>query len=132
MRTNLPVEQRIEVARRQQAARAAARLDREQARIAREMERSERQEAARRDREARSQQMLEVCKIYEYTRSHLYTYIFIQQFGLYTFYCFNLFKISYLWRYSSINFNLILHYFAMEHPIYILITLYLNFAQNFW
>lgn len=60
MRTNLPVEQRIEVARRQQAARAAARLDREQARIARELERSERQEAARRDREARSQQMLEV------------------------------------------------------------------------
>lgn len=61
MRTNLPVEQRIEVARRQQAARAAARLDREQARMARELERSERQEAARRDREARSQQLLEVC-----------------------------------------------------------------------
>lgn len=63
MRTNLPVEQRIEVARRQQAARAAARLDREQARIAREMERTERQEAARRDREARSQQLLEVSFI---------------------------------------------------------------------
>lgn len=61
MRTSLPVEQRIEVARRQQAARAAARLDREQARIARELEKSERQEAARRDREARSQQLLEVC-----------------------------------------------------------------------
>lgn len=60
MRTSLPVEQRIEVARRQQAARAAARLDREQARMAREIERSERQEAARRDREARSQQLLEV------------------------------------------------------------------------
>lgn len=63
MRTSLPVEQRIEVARRQQAARAAARLDREQARMARELERSERQEAARRDREARSQQLLEVCDI---------------------------------------------------------------------
>lgn len=60
MRTSLPVEQRIEVARRQQAARAAARLDREQARIQREIEKSERQEAARRDREAKSQQLLEV------------------------------------------------------------------------
>lgn len=60
MRTSLPVEQRIEVARRQQAARAAARLDREQARLAKEIERSEKQEAARRDREARSQQLLEV------------------------------------------------------------------------
>nr|XP_022921301.1 bromodomain adjacent to zinc finger domain protein 2B isoform X3 [Onthophagus taurus] len=59
MRTSLPVEQRIEVARRQQAARAAARLDREQARIQREIEKSERQEAARRDREAKSQQLLE-------------------------------------------------------------------------
>ncbi|KAL3286655.1 hypothetical protein HHI36_001154, partial [Cryptolaemus montrouzieri] len=59
MRTNLPVEQRIEMARKQQAARAAARLDREQARIAKEIERSERQEAARRDREARSQQIME-------------------------------------------------------------------------
>ncbi|CAH0551752.1 unnamed protein product [Brassicogethes aeneus] len=59
MRTSLPVEQRIEMARRQQAARAAARLDREQARLAKEIERTERQEAARRDREARSQQMLE-------------------------------------------------------------------------
>lgn len=60
MRTSLPVEQRIEVARRQQAARAAARLDREQARLAKEIEKSEKQEAARRDREARSQQLLEV------------------------------------------------------------------------
>lgn len=60
MRTSLPVEQRIEVARRQQAARAAARMDREQARIQREIERSERQEAARRDKEARTQQLLEV------------------------------------------------------------------------
>lgn len=59
MRTSLPVEQRIEVARRQQAARAAARMDREQARIQREIERSERQEAARRDKEARTQQLLE-------------------------------------------------------------------------
>lgn len=62
MRTSLPVEQRIEVARRQQAARAAARLDREQARIAREIEKSERQEAARRDREAKNQQLLEVSR----------------------------------------------------------------------
>ncbi|XP_044744368.1 bromodomain adjacent to zinc finger domain protein 2B isoform X1 [Coccinella septempunctata] len=59
MRTNLSVEQRIELARKQQAVRAAARLDREQARIAKEIERSERQEAARRDREIRSQQMME-------------------------------------------------------------------------
>ncbi|XP_044265111.1 bromodomain adjacent to zinc finger domain protein 2B-like isoform X8 [Tribolium madens] len=59
MRTSLPVEQRIEMARKQQAARAAARMDREQARLAKEIERSERQEAARRDREARSQQLLE-------------------------------------------------------------------------
>lgn len=60
MRTSLPVEQRIEMARKQQAARAAARLDREQARITKEIERNERQEQARREREARSQQILEV------------------------------------------------------------------------
>ncbi|XP_060523165.1 uncharacterized protein LOC132700053 isoform X3 [Cylas formicarius] len=59
MRTSLPVEQRIEMARKQQAARAAARLDREQQRITKELERNERQEAARREREARSQQMME-------------------------------------------------------------------------
>ncbi|XP_025834875.1 uncharacterized protein LOC108740196 isoform X2 [Agrilus planipennis] len=59
MRSNLAVEQRIEVARRQQAARAQARLEKEQARIQREMERNEKQEAARKEREARSQQMLE-------------------------------------------------------------------------
>lgn len=59
-RGGLPVEQRIEVARRQQAARAQARMEKEQARLQREMERSERQEAARREREARSQQLLEV------------------------------------------------------------------------
>lgn len=63
MRTNLPVEQRIEMARKQQAARAAARLDREQARITKEIERNERQEQARREREARSQQILEVSFI---------------------------------------------------------------------
>lgn len=60
MRTSLPVEQRIEMARKQQAARAAARLDREQARITKEIERNERQEQARREREVRSQQILEV------------------------------------------------------------------------
>ncbi|CAH1162999.1 unnamed protein product [Phaedon cochleariae] len=59
MRTSLPVEQRIEMARRQQAARAAARSDREQARMHKELERSERQEQARREREARSQQAME-------------------------------------------------------------------------
>ncbi|VEN44391.1 unnamed protein product [Callosobruchus maculatus] len=59
MRTSLPLEQRIEMARKQQAARAAARLDREQARITKELERSERQEQARREKEARAQQMLE-------------------------------------------------------------------------
>lgn len=63
MRTSLPVEQRIEMARKQQAARAAARLDREQARLTKEIERNERQEHARREREARSQQILEVSKI---------------------------------------------------------------------
>lgn len=62
MRTSLPVEQRIEMARKQQAARAAARLDREQARIYKEMERTERQEQARREREAKTQQILEVCE----------------------------------------------------------------------
>ncbi|XP_065166664.1 bromodomain adjacent to zinc finger domain protein 2B isoform X6 [Atheta coriaria] len=67
MRTSLPVEQRIEVARRQQAARAAARMDREQARIQREIERSERQEAARRDKEARTQQLLEGRKRLAFT-----------------------------------------------------------------
>ncbi|XP_049817838.1 bromodomain adjacent to zinc finger domain protein 2B isoform X4 [Aethina tumida] len=67
MRTSLPVEQRIEMARKQQAARAAARLDREQARLAKEIERTERQEAARRDREARSQQMLEGRKRLAFT-----------------------------------------------------------------
>lgn len=64
MRTSLPVEQRIEMARKQQAARAAARLDREQARITKEIERSERQELARREREVRSQQIMEVGKNY--------------------------------------------------------------------
>lgn len=70
LKTSLPVEQRIEVARRQQAARAAARLDREQARLARELEKSEKQEAARRDREARSQQLLEVS-VYFFFRLYL-------------------------------------------------------------
>lgn len=64
IRTNLPVEQRIEMARKQQAARAAARLDREQARLTKELERTERQEQARREREARSQQILEVSEIH--------------------------------------------------------------------
>lgn len=64
LKTSLPVEQRIEVARRQQAARAAARLDREQARLVKELERTEKQEAARRDREARSQQLLEVIPFF--------------------------------------------------------------------
>ncbi|XP_066142335.1 bromodomain adjacent to zinc finger domain protein 2B isoform X3 [Euwallacea fornicatus] len=59
MRTSLPVEQRIEMARKQQAARAAARIDREQQKLVRELERTERQEAARREKEARSQQILE-------------------------------------------------------------------------
>lgn len=59
-RSNLAVEQRIEVARRQQAARAAARIDREHARLAREIEKNEKQEAAKRDREVRSQQLMEV------------------------------------------------------------------------
>lgn len=68
MRTSLPVEQRIEMARKQQAARAAARLDREQQRLTKEFERNERQEAARREREARSQHMMEVCPIMTYKK----------------------------------------------------------------
>ncbi|KAJ8955723.1 hypothetical protein NQ318_008595 [Aromia moschata] len=67
MRTSLPVEQRIEMARKQQAARAAARLDREQARITKEIEKSERQEQARREREARTQQILEGRKRLAFT-----------------------------------------------------------------
>ncbi|XP_018573491.1 bromodomain adjacent to zinc finger domain protein 2B isoform X3 [Anoplophora glabripennis] len=67
MRTSLPVEQRIEMARKQQAARAAARLDREQARLFKEMERTERQEQARREREAKTQQILEGRKRLAFT-----------------------------------------------------------------
>ncbi|KAJ8924293.1 hypothetical protein NQ315_007086 [Exocentrus adspersus] len=67
MRTSLPVEQRIEMARKQQAARAAARLDREQARIYKEIERTERQEQARREREAKTQQILEGRKRLAFT-----------------------------------------------------------------
>lgn len=70
-RTSLAVEQRIEVARRQQAARAQARLEKEQARLQREMERNERQEAARREREARSQQLLEVSDL-DYEEIYLF------------------------------------------------------------
>ncbi|CAG9853570.1 unnamed protein product [Phyllotreta striolata] len=59
MRTNLPVEQRIEMARKQQAARAAARQDREQTKLIKEAERNERQEQAKREKEARSQEIME-------------------------------------------------------------------------
>ncbi|XP_019757986.2 bromodomain adjacent to zinc finger domain protein 2B isoform X3 [Dendroctonus ponderosae] len=68
MRINLPVEQRIELARRQQAARAAARQERELQKLTKELEKNERQEAVRREREARSQQMMEVCPLMTYKR----------------------------------------------------------------
>ncbi|XP_049882493.1 bromodomain adjacent to zinc finger domain protein 2B-like isoform X12 [Pectinophora gossypiella] len=58
-----PVDRRIELARRQQAARDARRdasaRSRDQARLVREMERSEKAELAKREKEARSQQLLE-------------------------------------------------------------------------
>lgn len=71
-RSNLAVEQRIEVARRQQAARAAARIDREHARLAREIEKNEKQEAAKRDREVRSQQLMEVSPRYSIGMSFIF------------------------------------------------------------
>ncbi|XP_059062491.1 bromodomain adjacent to zinc finger domain protein 2B-like [Achroia grisella] len=58
-----PVDRRIELARRQQAARHARRdacaRDRDQARLVRELERTEKAEMAKREKEARSQQLLE-------------------------------------------------------------------------
>ncbi|CAK1593284.1 unnamed protein product [Parnassius mnemosyne] len=60
-----PVERRIELARRQQAARDARRdaaPRRDQARLVRELERSERAELAKREKEVRSQQLLEAKK----------------------------------------------------------------------
>ncbi|CAG4958104.1 unnamed protein product [Parnassius apollo] len=57
-----PVERRIELARRQQAARDARRDNaprRDHARLVRELERSERAELAKREKEVRSQQLLE-------------------------------------------------------------------------
>ncbi|XP_052754383.1 bromodomain adjacent to zinc finger domain protein 2B isoform X11 [Galleria mellonella] len=61
-----PVDRRIELARRQQAARHARRdacaRDRDQARLVRELERTEKAEMAKREKEARSQQLLEAKK----------------------------------------------------------------------
>ncbi|CAK1548954.1 unnamed protein product [Leptosia nina] len=58
-----PVERRIELARRQQAARDARRdathRHRDQARLVRELERSEKAELVKREKEVRSQQLLE-------------------------------------------------------------------------
>ncbi|KAL4717900.1 hypothetical protein ACJJTC_005745 [Scirpophaga incertulas] len=58
-----PVDRRIELARRQQAARDARRdanaRSRDQARLVRELERSEKAEMVKREKEARSQQLLE-------------------------------------------------------------------------
>ncbi|KAL0809669.1 hypothetical protein ABMA28_011189 [Loxostege sticticalis] len=58
-----PVDRRIELARRQQAARDARRdanaRSRDQARLVRELERNEKAEMAKREKEARSQQLLE-------------------------------------------------------------------------
>ncbi|KAM3955970.1 LOW QUALITY PROTEIN: uncharacterized protein ACR2FA_010081 [Aphomia sociella] len=57
-----PVDRRIELARRQQAARDARRgcaRSRDQARIVRELERTEKAEMVKREKEARSQQLLE-------------------------------------------------------------------------
>ncbi|XP_038217570.1 bromodomain adjacent to zinc finger domain protein 2B-like [Zerene cesonia] len=58
-----PLERRIELARRQQAARDARRdashRNRDQARLVRELERSEKAEIVKREKEVRSQQLLE-------------------------------------------------------------------------
>ncbi|XP_050358772.1 bromodomain adjacent to zinc finger domain protein 2B-like isoform X15 [Nymphalis io] len=58
-----PLERRMELARRQQAARDARRdhgqRGRDQARLVRELERSEKAELVKREKEARSQQLLE-------------------------------------------------------------------------
>ncbi|XP_073964793.1 bromodomain adjacent to zinc finger domain 2B toutatis isoform X13 [Choristoneura fumiferana] len=58
-----PVDRRIELARRQQAARDARRdansRSRDQARLVRELERTEKAELVKREKEARSQQLLE-------------------------------------------------------------------------
>ncbi|KAJ0170230.1 hypothetical protein K1T71_014158 [Dendrolimus kikuchii] len=58
-----PVDRRIELARRQQAARDARRdasaRTRDQARLVRELERSEKAEMVKKEKEARSQQLLE-------------------------------------------------------------------------
>ncbi|KAG5873343.1 hypothetical protein JTB14_032316 [Gonioctena quinquepunctata] len=67
------------MARKQQAARAAARIDREQARISKEIERSERQEQARREREARSQQMLEEKELKRQQAALLKEQMYIQE-----------------------------------------------------
>ncbi|XP_064075553.1 bromodomain adjacent to zinc finger domain protein 2B isoform X12 [Vanessa tameamea] len=61
-----PLERRMELARRQQAARDARRdhgqRGRDQARLVRELERSEKAELVKREKEARSQQLLEAKK----------------------------------------------------------------------
>ncbi|XP_045527013.1 uncharacterized protein LOC123715772 isoform X8 [Pieris brassicae] len=61
-----PVERRIELARRQQAARDARRdashRNRDQARLVREYERSEKAELVKREKEVRSQQLVEAKK----------------------------------------------------------------------
>lgn len=71
-RQTLNVEQRIEIARQQQAIREAKKLakeelakSKEKARHARELEKNERLEAQRKERELKNQQALEVmCEIY--------------------------------------------------------------------
>lgn len=69
-RQTLNVEQRIEIARQQQAIREAKKLakeelakSKEKARHARELEKNERLEAQRKEREVRNQQAAEVCHI---------------------------------------------------------------------
>lgn len=81
-RQTLNVEQRIEIARQQQAIREAKKLakeelakSKEKARHARELEKTERLEAQRKEREIRNQQAIEVRKQCEsiYSKDfHLY------------------------------------------------------------
>lgn len=75
-RQTLNVEQRIEIARQQQAIREAKKLakeelakSKEKARHARELEKTERLEQQRKERELRNQQAIEVRKDFRLTQT---------------------------------------------------------------
>ncbi|XP_045527014.1 uncharacterized protein LOC123715772 isoform X9 [Pieris brassicae] len=82
-----PVERRIELARRQQAARDARRdashRNRDQARLVREYERSEKAELVKREKEVRSQQLVEEREIKRHQamllKEQAFTYGSVQQ-----------------------------------------------------